>query len=83
MNANVDVVFDAAMALRESDRLVLASRLLDTVPPSLDELEMGDPGLIDELDRRFNDREGAVEWSDLRICAGGAGQPASLPRPAV
>ncbi len=66
MNANVDVVFDAAMALPESDRLVLASRLLDTVPPGPDELDMGDPDLIDELDRRFNDREGAVEWSDLR-----------------
>lgn len=66
MNANVDVVFDAAMALSESDRLVLASRLLDTVPPGPDGLDMDDPDLIDELDRRFNDREGSVEWSDLR-----------------
>jgi hypothetical protein len=66
MDANLNQVFDAAMALPASDRLALVSLLLDTVVPVADDISLDDPSLLDELDRRFNDREGAVDWSELR-----------------
>ena len=66
MEASLNEVFAAAMALPQSDRLALVSRLLDTVVPGGDEISLDDPSLLDELDRRFNDPEGAVNWSELR-----------------
>ena len=66
MDANLNQVFDAAMALPASDRLALVSLLLDTVVPVADDISLDDPSLLDELDRRFNDREGVVDWSELR-----------------
>lgn len=66
MAPSADSIFEAAMTLSESERFVLASRLLETVSaedftPSLD-----DPPLVEELERRFADPEGSIPWSDLR-----------------
>ena len=66
MEANLNQVFDAAKALPNTDRLALVTQLLDSVMPGADEISQDDPGLLEELDRRFDDQVGAVEWSELR-----------------
>jgi hypothetical protein len=53
------------MTLPEEQRIALASRLLESVPPDDITISVDDPSLIEELDGRFADREGGVSWSDL------------------
>ena len=64
MQLTPDAIFEAAMALPENERLDLASRLLDTVPPGI--MSSDDPEFIAELDRRFNDGSPTIPWSDIR-----------------
>jgi len=52
MHIDSEHVFQAALQLRESERLAMISRLLED--------------LVAELDRRFADPEGAIPWTDLR-----------------
>jgi hypothetical protein len=66
MQLTPDAIFEAAMNLPENERLDLASRLLDTVPPELNLLSLDDPNLIEELDRRAADDSGAIPWSELK-----------------
>jgi putative addiction module component (TIGR02574 family) len=55
MTAQIKSVFDAALALPETERILLAERLLETVPPSPEELT--DEELFAELERRRADFE--------------------------
>ncbi len=66
MEANVRSVLEAALQLPVNDRLEIASQLLDTVTPDDDVLHLDDPSLIEELDRRFADREKSIPWNELR-----------------
>lgn len=59
-------LFDAALKLPEDERLILASRLLETVPDQPSGLSLDDPGLVEELTRRSADREGTIPWSQVR-----------------
>lgn len=59
-------LFDAALKLPEDERLILASRLLETVPDEPCGLSLDDPDLVEELKRRSADREGAIPWSQMR-----------------
>jgi putative addiction module component (TIGR02574 family) len=61
-----EMIFEQALKLPENERLTLASRLLDTVPADDSAIALDDASLVEELDRRFGDREGSVAWSDLR-----------------
>lgn len=63
MQLTPDLIFEAAMSLPENERLALAARLLDTVPPGNSE---DDPDFIAELDRRFNDGSPTKPWSEIR-----------------
>jgi putative addiction module component (TIGR02574 family) len=67
MTTQVKAVFDAALALAEADRVLLAECLLETVPAEQDELT--DDELYAELERRRADFERdpseAVPWSEL------------------
>ena len=49
--------FDAAMQLPEADRLTLASRLMESLPPEGITVSLDDPELAAELDRRFADNQ--------------------------
>ncbi len=60
-----DAVFEAALKLPEQERLALVSRLLETMPPEDSAISLDDANLIEELDRRFADRDGRVPWSDV------------------
>jgi hypothetical protein len=64
MQLTPDAIFEAAMALPENDRLDLAARLMDTVPPGI--ISADDPEMIEELDRRFNDGSSTIPWSEIR-----------------
>ena len=66
MPATRDEILDAAHSLPETDRLVIASRLLDTVPDHPPGLSDDDPQFAAELDRRSGDLAGAVPWEQLR-----------------
>ena len=64
MQITPDSILEAALSLPEKERLDLAARLLDTIPPGMTSID--DPELIAELDRRFNDGSPTVPWSDVR-----------------
>lgn len=64
MQLTPDSIFEAAMSLPENERLDLAARLLDTVPPGI--ISEDDPDFIEELDRRFNDGSRTKPWSEIR-----------------
>jgi putative addiction module component (TIGR02574 family) len=57
-------VVEAALKLPDSERLDLAARLLDTVPP--DALSADDSDFLAELDRRFNDSSPTIPWAEIR-----------------
>jgi len=61
-----ETVFDAALELPENERLALVSRLLETLPVEDSAISLDDDSFVEELDRRFADREGSIEWSELR-----------------
>ena len=62
-----ETVFEAALGLPEHERLALVSRLLETMPVDDSAISLDDDSLVEELDRRFADREGSIEWSALRV----------------
>jgi len=66
MQLTPDSIFEAAVQLPESERLELATRLMDTLPANLELLSLDDPNLVEELDRRAADDAGAISWSQLK-----------------
>ena len=66
MVSTVAEILDAALRLSESERLPVASRLMDTLPSDLQELLADDPDFLDELERRADDSEPDVPVSELR-----------------
>lgn len=64
MQLSSESIFEAALQLPESDRLELATRLLDTVPPET--MSIDDPEFIVELDRRLSDGSPTIPWSEIR-----------------
>jgi hypothetical protein len=66
MQPTSEVIFEAAMKLPEDERLTIVSRLLETMPDEDSSASLDDPSLIEELDRRFADREGSVTWPELQ-----------------
>ncbi len=66
MQIDPQQLFDAALQLPEAERYALVSRLLESTPDELPGISLDDEDLIAELDRRFADRAGAVDWKDLR-----------------
>ena len=65
MASNPDEIIDAALKLPESDRLLIAARLLDTLPDDYPGLSEDDAGFISELERRAKDTEATVPVSKL------------------
>jgi putative addiction module component (TIGR02574 family) len=67
MNPQTQALFDAALALPETERALLVKRLLETLSPEPGELT--DEQLEAELDRRFDeyrrDPSGGIPWSEI------------------
>lgn len=55
MSASRDEILNAALKLPDSDRLLIATRLLDTLPDDMPGLSEDDPGFLEELERRAQD----------------------------
>lgn len=66
MEPSAESILAAAMKLPEDQRLVLASRLLESATSDEATTSIEDAELAAELDRRFADRDGAVPWTELR-----------------
>ena len=66
MQATSEVILEAAMKLPESERLIVVSRLLETMPAEDSTASLDHASLVEELERRFTDHEGNVTWSELR-----------------
>ena len=65
MSDDANAILEAAMQLPESERLLLASQIMDSLPEEDLTTAVDDPDLLAELDRRFADADGAVSWSEL------------------
>jgi hypothetical protein len=61
-----DEILNAAMKLPEDERLILAAKILETVPENPAGLSLDDPDLVEELRRRSADHGGNVPWRNLR-----------------
>ena len=61
-----DEILQAALELAEADRLVIANRLLETLPDNMPGLADDSPDFVEELERRSGDWDGAVPWEQLR-----------------
>lgn len=65
MASNPHEILDAALKLPESDRLLIAARLLETLPSDHPGLSEDDPGFLEELDRRATDTEPTIPADKL------------------
>ena len=65
MSESARVLYEAAVKLPEKERLLLVSRIMETLPAEAQTSSVDDPDLLAELDRRFSDSEGAIAWSEL------------------
>lgn len=65
MSATAQSLLDSALTLPESERLLLAARLLESVPADIPLPALDDPRLLDMLDERFSDLEGTVPLTKL------------------
>ena len=66
MSTNAESVLQAALALSEVDQFEIATCLLDKLPAGVEFLEIDDPGLEAELERRPADDEGSLSWNELK-----------------
>jgi hypothetical protein len=57
---------ESILGLPESERLLVASRLLETLPDALSTEEIDEEAYFAELERRSGDREGAVTWAEFK-----------------
>jgi hypothetical protein len=58
-------ILNAALKLPDADRLLVATRLMETLPTELSGLSEDDPGFLDELERRAADADPGVPVSKL------------------
>jgi hypothetical protein len=65
MASSPNEIIDAALKLPESERLLIATRLLETLSDDYPGLSEDDPGFMDELERRATDTEPTIPVSDL------------------
>lgn len=59
-------VLKTAMELSQSDRLLLATELMETVSEDLPGWSVDDPGLAAELEVRENDRSQGISWESVK-----------------
>lgn len=65
MASTPDEIVDAALKLPEGDRLVIASRLLETLPDDMPGLSVEDADFLSELESRAQDSGPTIPASEL------------------
>ena len=66
MSATREDVLKSAMELSETDRLLLATELMETVSDDLPGWSVNDPDFAAELDRRADDGSAGIPWEKVR-----------------
>ena len=66
MSATREDVLKSAMELSETDRLLLATELIETVSDNLPGWSLDDPDFAAELDRRADDGSTGIPWETVR-----------------
>lgn len=66
MSMTREDVLKSAMELSDSDRLLLATELMDTVSDDLPGWPLDDPGLNTELETRANDNSQGISWESVQ-----------------
>lgn len=66
MPATATEIVSAAIQLPEADRLAIVSQLLETMGDEEHLPDVDDDGFIEEMQRRRNDADASVSWSQLR-----------------
>lgn len=66
MAADLDTIFAAASRLSDRERLVLATRLLDSISNSAEILSLDDEELLDRLTARRGDDGESLSWGEIR-----------------
>jgi putative addiction module component (TIGR02574 family) len=68
MTSETQSIFQAALALPDAERQKLAERLMESLPPSEDDLSEGE--FVLELDRRFaeiqKDPSSGIPWTEIK-----------------
>jgi len=59
-------IFDSVLKLPETERLLIASRILETLPDEMAIEAQNEDEYLDELERRSGDWQGAIPWPELR-----------------
>jgi hypothetical protein len=65
MRLSTDELIEAVLDLPASDRIRVLERLLEATPDELPGMAVGDPGFLEELDRRAAEPENSVPVEDL------------------
>jgi putative addiction module component (TIGR02574 family) len=66
MSATREEVLKSAMELSETDRLLLATELMETVSDDLPGWSIDDPAFAAELERRAADGTKAIPWDEVQ-----------------
>ncbi len=66
MSATREDVLKSAMELSETDRLLLATELMETVSDDLPGWSIDDPEFQVELERRSSDGSQGISWQDVQ-----------------
>jgi hypothetical protein len=56
----------AALELPETDRMLLAQELMDTIPAESELWSIEDPGFLEDLERRANDGSPRIPWDQVQ-----------------
>lgn len=66
MSTTREDVLKSAMELSESDRLLLATELMETVSEDLPGWSIDDPELLAEIESRANDGSPGISWESVK-----------------
>ena len=66
MSATREHVLKSAMELSETDRLLLATELMETISVDLPGWSLDDADFAAELDRRADDGSAGIPWETVR-----------------
>ena len=66
MTQTAQQLLEAVLQLPQDERATIAARILETLPPPEGIWSIDDPGFEEELERRANDPEPGIPWSQLR-----------------
>jgi putative addiction module component (TIGR02574 family) len=66
MAATREEVLKSAMELSETDRLLLATELMETVSDDVPGWSIDDPAFASELERRAADDSKAIPWDEVQ-----------------